>query len=444
MLTRLRSTSVAFITLGGLLLTTVVSALATSTIVGTTGSGPRGIVIDNAGNIYTANGGSNNISKITPSGASSIHGITGRQPVSIVIDLSGNLFIPNNLDDTVIKMRPDGTISATYPTVSQPNDIAIDSMGNVYVSHGGIPGSVTKIDPSGNVTNTALPVGSVDPIAIAVDTAGNVYTANFQSNNVSKIPTSGSPTIFASTDANPYDITVDAAGNVYTANQTANTVTKISPDGTAIRHGNTGRDPVGIAVDPEGNVYTTNFLDATVTRITAGGESVIYGTTEDWPFAITIDSLGNIYVTNSNGSDSVTKLSRPTPTILTSSISVIFDTRGGSIIPNGVTINGGSVTDPGSPTRDGFTFTGWNTAANGTGTAITFPYHHTNSSDFTLYAQWRANSTVASTTVPPTTVVTPLTPTELPSTGNNITLWPLLLIAAGFILTTLRRLTHSR
>ncbi|MFM8866926.1 MAG: InlB B-repeat-containing protein [Ilumatobacteraceae bacterium] len=134
----------------------------------------------------------------------------------------------------------------------------------------------------------------------------------------------------------------------------------------------------------------------------------------------------------------------PAPTL-----AVTFDTQGGSPIAKGATINGGSVTNPGSPTRDGFTFAGWNTAANGTGTTITFPYHHTNSSDFTLYAQWRANSTATPTTVPPTpvpptTVVRPLIPEELPSTGNIITLWPLLLIAAGVALTTLRRLTHSR
>ena len=38
---------------------------ATSTILGTTGTGPIAITIDSSGNIYTANYGANNVSKIT-------------------------------------------------------------------------------------------------------------------------------------------------------------------------------------------------------------------------------------------------------------------------------------------------------------------------------------------------------------------------------------------
>lgn len=423
----------------------VVSASAVSTIVGATGNGPRGIVLDASGNVYTANSGSDNVSKITPSGVSSVLGVTGDQPMSIVADSLGNLYIPNNQDNTVTKMGPNGTVIATYVLGAKPTDIAVDLNNNLFVScDDSLPGTVKKIDPSGNITNIALPAGSFGPIAIAVDTSGNVYTSNFQSDNVSKIPVSGPPQIFANTGASPIDIAIDAAGNVYTANYTDNTVTKITPDGTSQLLGSTGRSPVGLAVDSGGNVYTTNFLDATVSRITPSGVSSIYGTTANWPFAITIDSVGNLFVTNGNGSDVVTKLSRPTPVVAATPLGVTFDTQGGSPLAKGTTINGGSVTDPGAPTRNGYTFLGWNTAANGTGTAITFPYHHTNSSDFTLYAQWRATVSTAPTTTPPTTVVMPLIPEELPSTGGEFAMWPLLFIAAGFALITLRRFATTR
>ena len=56
-----------------------------------TGSLPYGITIDSAGNIYTANSGSNNVTKITPGGVSSILGTTGKGPYSITVDSAGNI-----------------------------------------------------------------------------------------------------------------------------------------------------------------------------------------------------------------------------------------------------------------------------------------------------------------------------------------------------------------
>ena len=66
-----------------------------SVIFATTGTGPRGIVIDSLGNIYTANSGSNNVSKITPDGTSSILGNTATFPRGIAIDSSGNIYTAN-------------------------------------------------------------------------------------------------------------------------------------------------------------------------------------------------------------------------------------------------------------------------------------------------------------------------------------------------------------
>jgi uncharacterized repeat protein (TIGR02543 family) len=43
------------------------------------------------------------------------------------------------------------------------------------------------------------------------------------------------------------------------------------------------------------------------------------------------------------------------------------------------------------PTRAGYTFAGWYTAASG-GTRVTYPYTHGRTSNFTLYARWTANT----------------------------------------------------
>jgi len=70
----------------------------------TTGSGPYGIAVDKAGNIYTANYGSNNVSKITPNGTSTILGTTDTKPIGIAIDNAGNIYTANYGANTVSKI----------------------------------------------------------------------------------------------------------------------------------------------------------------------------------------------------------------------------------------------------------------------------------------------------------------------------------------------------
>jgi len=77
---------------------------------------------------------------------------------------------------------------------------------------------------------------------------------------------------------------------------------------------------------------------------------------------------------------------------------VSYNSNGGSGAPSSqtkthdVTLTLSSTT----PTRSGFTFSGWNTASNGTGTSYSPGGSYTNNSSVTLYAQWTASSTPVS------------------------------------------------
>ena len=78
-----------------------------------------------------------------------------------------------------------------------------------------------------------------------------------------------------------------------------------------------------------------------------------------------------------------------------SALSVTYNTQGGSAIDTGSTLANGSIgASPGSPTRTGYTFGGWSASQNGS--AISFPYTHGQSSNFSLYALW--TSTLSITT----------------------------------------------
>jgi uncharacterized repeat protein (TIGR02543 family) len=89
-----------------------------------------------------------------------------------------------------------------------------------------------------------------------------------------------------------------------------------------------------------------------------------------------------VSATNSKGTNSGDLESFTTP------ISITYNTQGGSAISSGTTAPSGSISSsPGTPTRSGYSFAGWFTSSSG-GSAITFPYTHAQTSNFTLYAQW--------------------------------------------------------
>jgi len=73
------------------------------------------------------------------------------------------------------------------------------------------------------------------------------------------------------------------------------------------------------------------------------------------------------------------------------SFNVSFNSQGGSSVKSGVTATGGTVSDPGNPIRAGYSFNGWFTASTG-GSRVTFPFVHGQTGEFYLFAQWTANA----------------------------------------------------
>jgi uncharacterized repeat protein (TIGR02543 family) len=73
-------------------------------------------------------------------------------------------------------------------------------------------------------------------------------------------------------------------------------------------------------------------------------------------------------------------------------LTIATDEQGGSAINNAFTTTGGIISSSlGTPTRSGYTFNGWFTASSG-GSALSFPYTHNQTANFTLYAQWTCAS----------------------------------------------------
>ena len=282
---------------------------------------PSGIAVDSAGNVYVASSSSDRIMRIDSGGDATTFALTGEgsRPVAIVID-SNEAGITDDVIYTAIPgsnavsaFESDGDLIWTRGIGTGPVAIALDSAGNAYTADF-ITDTVTKITPGGDVTTFASTGDG--PSGIVVDSAGNVYTANAVADTVTKITAAGTTTtVWASTGEEPVAIAIDSADNVYTANSHANTVTKITAAGTATTFAATGSEPSAIAVDSSNSVYTANYDANTVTKITSAGVVSTFAATGDGPVAIAINSQGTasdisddvIYTANRFGS-TVTKI----------------------------------------------------------------------------------------------------------------------------------------
>ncbi len=310
------------------------------------------MAVDAAGNIYIADTNNCRIRKVTPNGTISTIAGDGVPnyagdggpavqaelsfPRGVAVDAAGNVFIAADTNNARIrKISTVGTISTVAgngtfgyagdggPAINaeffNPYDVAVDKSGDLFIVERGNQ-RVRKVTPDGVIMTIAgngtfgysgdggqaISAQLNFPVALTVDTSGNVFIADADNNCVRKVSPGGIITTVAgngvvgfsgdggpATSAqinDPEGVAVDAAGNLYVSdedNQRVRVVingiiTTIAGNGTAGFRGDGGPAtmgefnlPQGLGIGQGGSLYIVDSGNNRIRQLTPSGASMI-------------------------------------------------------------------------------------------------------------------------------------------------------------------------
>lgn len=305
---------------------------------------PRGIAVDPLGNLYVSDTIDHRIRKISAAGTittyagNGLYGITGDgglavsaevgSPRGLTLDQGGNLYATIGFGSATRQIAASGLITtvagggiagfagdggkATAAQFLVPFGIAKDAAGNIYIADTD-NNRIRRVDTSGIVTTIAgsgtdgfagdggpaTAASLSQPRQLALDSNGNLYLADTGNNRIRKITPAGVISTIAgngttgaggdggaATDAqltSPSGVALDASGNMYISTAarirrveaSTGKMTTIAGTGGAGFGGDGGlgtaaqvSSATNLAVDRSGNVYFTDNDNLRVRKLT--------------------------------------------------------------------------------------------------------------------------------------------------------------------------------
>ena len=234
------------------------------------------------------------------------------------MDSAGSLYIADSQDNRIRKVSGGvittvagnggwGFTGDNYPATStelnSPSGVAVDSAGNLYIADTSnfrirkvSNGMITTVAGNGTQGSSgdngpATSAQLYDPCGVAVDSAGNLYIADGDS-NIRKV-SNGVITTVAGNGAQlagAWGVTVDSAGNLYIADgnnirKVSNgIITTVAGNGTQGFSGDNGSATsaeldgnVGVAVDAAGNLYIADSNNNRIRKVSNGVITTVAG-----------------------------------------------------------------------------------------------------------------------------------------------------------------------
>ena len=289
----------------------------------------------------------------------------------------------------------------------------LDSNGNSYAPGASVPAEVTTLTVqwtaptytvtlnagdgtinSGNVTSYTYGVGATLPTDVT--RTGYTFKGWYDNENLTGSPVTaisntetGNKEYWAKWEINQYTITFDTAGGSTVASITQDYGTAIAAPADPTREGYTfiGWDKEIPSTMPAENVTVTAkwvVNQYTITFDTAGG-SAVASITQDYGTAITAPANPTREGYTFIGWDKAIPTTMPAENMTITAkwkvnqYTITFDSNGGSEIAPITQDYGTAITAPADPTREGYTFIGWDKAIPAT----------MHAEDLTITAQWR-------------------------------------------------------
>lgn len=196
-------------------------------------------------------------------------------------------FYISSANGTIDRVTSAGSISTWATGGNNFFNLAVDGNGALYVEQ--LNGTILKYgSPASSAVNVTFASGA-QSLAIASDSAGNIYQANLSAGNIVTYNSSGTQiqSFAASGLTSPRSIALDSAGNIYAANYSAATITKYSTAGSLLNTFTIASAPAfqGLTVNGAGSMFVTSggkvyeiSASGTVTTFYSGGVQ-LYGLT---------------------------------------------------------------------------------------------------------------------------------------------------------------------
>lgn len=248
---------------------------------------PKGVFVDNSGNVYIGDTAHHQLVKVTPAGDASVLSLTGLStglsaPERLARDDSGNLYIADTGNNRVVRVTSGGVgavVDLGGITLNAPGGVAVDAAGNLYVADSG-NNRIVKMPSGGAAAVLSISgLGSAlnAPLGLAADAAGNLYVADSGNNRIVAVTSGGAGSALtlsglAAALSAPAGVAVDSFSNVFIADSGNNRVVKLASGGSAsvLSTGSlTLNSPLGVAVDVSGAVYVADTANSRVVVLMA-------------------------------------------------------------------------------------------------------------------------------------------------------------------------------